>query len=211
MAVQRGEGLASQADPFDLSGGRLCLDFANTVEDRLKDEQEDRLGDYSELVSWAEQAGVIESGAAAALRAEAAERPAEAEATLSAAQTLREALFVLFSAVAKGQSPPDGSLAELNAALPSALSALRVEKAGGAFEWRWSLEERGLDGVLLPVIRDAAELLTSAELSRVRECESGTCAWLFLDGSRNQTRRWCDMSTCGNRAKARRHYQRRKR
>ncbi len=203
-------GEPALGDPaFDLSGGRLCLDFVNTVDGRLQEPQ-DRLGTYADLVSWSEQAGTLERREAAALRQAAAERPAEAKRALAAARELREALHSVFSAVAAGGSPPGEAMATLNDALPGALSALRLAMVGESIEWRWSLAERGLEAPLAPVVRDAAQLMTSADLSRVTECESATCAWLFLDQSRNRSRRWCDMSVCGNRAKARRHYRRSK-
>ncbi len=194
---------------FDTSGGRLCLDFANTVDGRLE-EPRDRLAVYSDLVAWAEEVGVIGASEAAALRLEALERSEDAERALVTARATRELLYSIFSAIARGTSAPEPSVAELNAALPGALSALRLAAAGQSFEWRWSLADRGLDRVLAPVIRDAAELLTSKDLSRVSECEAADCGWLFLDRSRNRSRRWCDMSACGNRAKARRHYERAK-
>src|SRR5207302_22567 len=75
---------------------------------------------------------------------------------------------------------------------------------------RIAAEEETLDRMLWPVIRSAADLLVSGEAQRVRRCASETCDWLFLDTSRNHSRRWCDMSGCGNRAKARRHYARAK-
>jgi predicted RNA-binding Zn ribbon-like protein len=211
MDLEGGGAQAPDGFLFDFSGGRLCLDFANTLDDRPTERRKDLLGSYSDLVSWAEQAGVITKAEAEALRKEAARRPEEAQAALGAARATREALFDVFLSYVNGRPPPDGALAALNASLPEALSALRVAAAGGAFEWRWSLDERGLHRILPPVIRDAALLLTSPDLSRVRLCESGTCDWLFLDQSRNKTRRWCDMTTCGNRAKARRHYERKKR
>jgi predicted RNA-binding Zn ribbon-like protein len=60
------------------------------------------------------------------------------------------------------------------------------------------------------VARSAAELLTSKELTSVRECAGYDCGRLFMDGTKNRSRRWCDMASCGNRAKGRRHYERRK-
>lgn len=211
MAVKHDGGATGERRRFDFSGGRLCLDFTNTVEDRPLEDRKEQLVDYSDLVSWAEQAGVVGGEEAEALRGEAARQPAKAQTVLTAARDLREVLFDIFAAVAVGDAPPERSLITLNAALPDALGALRIAAEEGAFEWRWAREGRGLDRVLLPVIRDAAELLTSPEVSRVRVCESENCDWLFFDQSRNRTRRWCDMSTCGNRAKARRHYERKKR
>jgi predicted RNA-binding Zn ribbon-like protein len=61
---------------------------------------------------------------------------------------------------------------------------------------------------LWPIVLAAAELLTSAGRARVRECAAHGCGWLFLDTSRSQRRRWCTMASCGNRAKARRFYER---
>jgi len=60
------------------------------------------------------------------------------------------------------------------------------------------------DPILTPVVRAAVELLTSADIARVRTCADGSCAWLFLDTTRSRTRRWCDMKSCGNRSKVRR-------
>ena len=98
----------------------------------------------------------------------------------------------------------------LNAALPPALARLELRAVEGRFEWSWTLAGDELDAMLAPVIESAAELLTSVEHARIGECESTTCGRLFLDRSRNRSRRWCDMTVCGNRAKARRHYRRSK-
>ena len=87
--------------------------------------------------------------------------------------------------------------------MTEAMGHLRVGWEEGLFRWSWA-EEEALDCMLWPVVRSAAELLNSDLLSRVRVCPADDCAWLFLDQSRNRSRRWCDMSTCGNRSKARR-------
>jgi predicted RNA-binding Zn ribbon-like protein len=198
--------------PFDLSGGHLALDLANTVADRGGEQPEDRLGRYDDLLAWAVQAEVLGAGAAAALGRRAGERPAEAGAALAAAGELREALFTVFAAVATGSEPPAAELVTLNRALARALPHLRVAVAAGGdgFEWGWSGRGADLEAPLWPVVRAAAELLVSGERELVRECDSASCRWLFLDRSRNRSRRWCDMKTCGNRVKARRHYRRRK-
>jgi predicted RNA-binding Zn ribbon-like protein len=86
---------------------------------------------------------------------------------------------------------------------------LEIRKEEAGFGWAWGGPAQALDRPLWPIARSAAELLTSDDLGCIRECASETCSWLFMDCSRNQRRRWCDMSTCGNRAKARRHYRRR--
>ena len=84
----------------------------------------------------------------------------------------------------------------------------RIVSTGGQFRWEWSRMDSYLDSVLWPVARTAGDLLVSGELALVRICGSDECYWLFLDKTKNHRRRWCDMKTCGNRVKARRHYER---
>jgi predicted RNA-binding Zn ribbon-like protein len=96
----------------------------------------------------------------------------------------------------------------VNAALHEALPHLRVARHGGGYAWDWADGGKPLMAPLRPIARSAAELLTSDDLARVRECDGAACTWLFLDQSRNRSRRWCSMESCGNRAKARRHYHR---
>lgn len=213
---------------FSFTSGWLCLDFCNTVggrhpievseaklkthqafEDAGRFETRDYLHQYSDLIEWGRQAGLVDQPTVAALAGEAADHPDQAEAVLAKAIGLREALYRLFSALADGQPPAEGDLAALNAALPSALGRQRLVYHGNHLEWGWE-ERLALDQMLWPVVRSAADLLTAPELARVRECAGETCGWLFLDMSKNHSRRWCSMDDCGNRAKAKRHYQRRK-
>ena len=93
----------------------------------------------------------------------------------------------------------------------SALARQRVTLTEDGYRWGWLDDEAALDRMLWPVLRSTADLLTSPDLASVRHCASESCDWLFMDMSRGQRRQWCDMRTCGNRAKARRHYERKKR
>lgn len=211
MKTKAGGVSAPEGFLFELSGGRLCLDFANTVDNRRSEAPKELLTTYDDLVSWSEQTGLVTREQGKALRREAGRHPSQARLVLGEARALREALFDLLSAGALGRRPSGDALAVLNRAVPRALSCLRlVPKRGEVFQWAWHLPERSLDRMLPPVVRSASELLTSPELERVKECEAGPCGWLFLDQSRNRTRRWCDMSVCGNRAKARRHYEKKR-
>jgi predicted RNA-binding Zn ribbon-like protein len=110
--------------------------------------------------------------------------------------------------VARNEPPCDSDIEELNRTLATTLPRLQLCHGGACCSWRWVSEETTIERLLWPVVRSAADLLTGAEVKKVRECASDTCPWLFIDTSRNQRRKWCDMRTCGNRAKARRHYQR---
>jgi predicted RNA-binding Zn ribbon-like protein len=192
---------------FELSGGALCLDFANTIDGRPTARPLEHLETYADLVAWAEQAGAFTAEEARRLRRAAERRPKQAQAVLRRARALREGLFRAFSAVAAGERAPAGALDRLNAALGAALRGPEIAVTPRGYALRWPRTE-SLDAVLGLVARSAAALLVSEERPRVRECASSACAWLFLDHSRNGSRRWCDMTVCGNRAKARRHRQR---
>jgi predicted RNA-binding Zn ribbon-like protein len=198
------------AGTYDATAGRLCLDFANTLSNRLSDEPHEWLASFTNLVAWGRLVGILSDEVAGSLLQEAAAQPGEAERVLEQALELRETIFRIFSAIASGRSPAAADLDALNAALAQALPHLQIVPEADAFAWNWSDEEDALDRMLWPVARSAGELLTSDELKRVGECQGDGCGWLFLDMSRNHSRRWCDMGDCGNRAKARRHYRRQK-
>ncbi len=133
---------------------------------------------------------------------------AEARTALKRVIALREALFGIFSSIARGATPPVDDLTFLNAALPGTLRQMRIVRKRRGFDWDWADGQAGFDQIARAVIRSAADLLIGEGFERVRLCAADSCAWLFLDTSRNRTRRWCDMSVCGNRSKARRHYER---
>jgi predicted RNA-binding Zn ribbon-like protein len=193
---------------FDLSGGSLSLDFANTWSDRGRPETE-KLRGYLDLLAFARQSGLSTGAWETRLAARAERDPQAAAAALARGRDLRENLYRIFSAVAASLPPAPADLERLNAALPEVLSHLRLERREEGFGWTWAAPAEPLEAPLLPILRSAAELLTSAELPQVRECAAVDCTWLFLDRSRNRSRRWCSMETCGNRAKAHRHYRRR--
>jgi predicted RNA-binding Zn ribbon-like protein len=198
----------TQAVAFDLSAGHLSLDFANTLDDRPGDSPQEYLNSYDDLLAWSRQAQTISDSEAQRLREQAEKHPVEASNVLQKAIVLREALFRTFRSVAQGASPEDEDLAMLNSALSEAMCHVCIVPQTGGFQWDWTTGPENLDRVLWPVVRSAANLLTSDELSETRVCASENCDWLFLDTSKNHSRRWCNMKTCGNRAKARRHYER---
>lgn len=191
--------------PFELSGGNLCLDFVNTWGDRPRPEQ-DHMQTFSHLLAFARQTGLVDAEEAEALESQA-ESP-EAARALQTAHALRDALYGLFSARARGRVIPAQDLACLNALLQEALPNLCVTPGEGALAWSWRKGARPLTWPLWPIARAAADLLTDAAAAPVRECDGAQCTWLFLDQSRGRSRRWCSMASCGNRAKARRHYHR---
>ncbi|HST87639.1 MAG TPA: ABATE domain-containing protein [Ktedonobacterales bacterium] len=197
------------AATLPLRGGRLCLDFANTVDWHAGARHgQEYLTSYAELIAWGRHAGILAGDEAHTLMREAAHHAERAQAALDQAIALREVVYRVFSVLAHGRPTDAGDLAALNAVLVEAHAHLRLRAGTPHFSWAWEPDGPALDRILWPVARSAAELLTADELERVRECASDSCGWLFLDTSKNRSRRWCDMAGCGNRAKARRHYAR---
>jgi predicted RNA-binding Zn ribbon-like protein len=202
--VTAGEVARTADYTFDLSGGRLCLDFANTIGWRGSDAPADHLGSYGDLVAWAEQAGAVAPRQARALLRRAAARPAEARQALAGAIELREALYRVFAAIGAGRSPRPPDLAIVNAAVPAAFERSRLVASKAGFALAAGVSEDDLAAPLTAVVRSAIDLITSPDVERVRTCAAAACAWLFLDTTKNRARRWCDMKTCGNREKVRR-------
>lgn len=195
---------------FDLTGGLLCLDFANTVDDRPEKHPQELLTSFQELVSWSQQAQVLTEQEARQLLKKAEQRPANATRVLKRAVEVREAIFRIFKAVAEDESPEDEDLVTLSAMVAEAQKHAQIAPGTDGFSWEWTGKPDELDSMLWPVVRSAADFLTSDDLETVRVCASDSCDWLFIDTSKNHSRRWCNMKSCGNREKARRFYTRKK-
>jgi len=193
---------------FQLIAGNMAVDLANMLDHRPSGRPKDLLPTYVDLATWSEQTGAVSRAVAARLRRQAARRPAEARRALAAVRSVREVLYALFSAAARGEATPADPLAALNARLGRALARSRLVPGRQGLQWGWS-REHSLDAMLPPVLRAAADLLIGAPAGALRECASERCRWLFVDESPSRRRRWCDMAVCGNRAKVKRHYARR--
>ena len=191
---------------FEYSSGALCLDLSNTWGDR-SDPGDDRLTGYHDLLDWALGAGLVSGNQRRELERLAHKETAKAFAVFRTALELRDTVFHLCSTTAAGEKPSDRDVAALNAALQS-VPKQQLCCGGECCEWEWPAGKPDLRQVLWPVIRSAGDLVTTPDVSRLRECEAPDCNWLFLDRSRGGRRKWCDMNTCGNRAKARRYYER---
>lgn len=187
--------------------GKLPLDFANTAEWHMSSSPAEKVHNYSDLVRWSQDAGLFDEGEAKSMLKEADRHPRQAKAVLKRSLSLREAIFGIFTSVAEDKKPRESDLDLLNQFLGDASQAQHLVHTPAGFDWEWNQES--LDRMLGPIARSAADLLTSEELKRVGICaDDRGCGWLFYDTSRNHSRRWCSMESCGNRAKAKRHYQR---
>jgi predicted RNA-binding Zn ribbon-like protein len=195
---------------FDLSGGALCLDFANTVSHRhIPQRRAEQLDSYADLLAFADQSKLLPPKLAASLRARAGGDPGGARSAFRKSVVLRESLYRAFSAIAAGKHAPPADVQQINDFALVALQHRKLAQRNGEYRWEWQSNGSDLlDRILWPIAESAAELLTSEARAAIRECRAPDCEWLFLDHSRNRSRRWCDMKSCGNRQKARRHYQR---
>jgi predicted RNA-binding Zn ribbon-like protein len=196
--------VADRSDP-PLLGGHLALDFANSLDGRGSARERDRLTDYPALVAWALAAGAADRGEAADLRAYADWAPGSAAQALAEAKALREAVYRAAAAIASGAAPEPADLDALNRRLAPILSETRLSATPAGLAPAWGGGPDALERVLWPVARAAFELLSGAAAGRLRQCAGADCRRLFLDRSKNGSRRWCAMSDCGNLAKARRH------
>jgi predicted RNA-binding Zn ribbon-like protein len=202
----RNHGLALAAPAED-----LCLAFINTRYWRGRAEPTETLRNIDDLLVWLEQ----HSGSAPALisraRGRAGEHPAAAARAASEAIALRETIYRVFTAIAAGATVMAGDLEQLNRALALTPPRLRLIRGAKGFGWATHDAAPTIPVLLAPVLWSAADLLTYADNRRLRRCANEECLWLFMDHSKGGTRRWCDMNSCGNRAKAKRHYARSKR
>jgi predicted RNA-binding Zn ribbon-like protein len=192
------------------AAGRICLDFANTADFHASDQPEEQLRTYADLIGWGQSVGLLTGEQAERLLVLAEQHPGEVASTFERAISFREVLYRIFAAISYEQTPLQADVIALNDMLSRALIFLRFRMIGDRFTWEWSGGETELDCMLWPVALSAADLLTDDVLERVGQCaDDRGCGWLFIDMSKNRTRRYCGYG-CANRAKAQRHYARKK-
>ncbi|WP_409333792.1 CGNR zinc finger domain-containing protein [Burkholderia sp. Bp8963] len=181
----------------------LSIDFANTRYWRGSDTPTELLGTIDDLLAWCQEQAGIPAALADACRAG---HPDAGPAWLDRALALREALYRLYHAQAEQREPQPGDLATLRGCLAEAAPRVALVRTPERYAWQVGHEAATLGGLLSPVLWSAIDLLGGARLAKVKRCANDACQWLFVDDSKNGSRRWCSMSSCGNRAKAYRHY-----
>ncbi len=191
--------------------GRLCLDFVNSVENRAGDQPEDIIGTLPDLIDWARHRKLFGDDDARQLLALAEQEPERAAEVLGTALALREALHRVFRAIADGDEPRASDLSIIQRAYGDAITNARLGRGDGRFRWDWPSSDDRLDSLLWPIASSAVELLTDGDPSRIKVCANPDgCGWLFYDGSKNGSRRWCSMEGCGSQVKMRRQYAKRR-
>lgn len=192
-----------------LVGGQACLDFVNTVDRDGNRYSQDWLRNAIDLIGWAQHIGLLSAAQAASLLIQVKQQPERAETVFDRAIQLREALYRIFSTIAAQKSQKADDLEFLNTLLSEMQRHRYLVATGSSFVWEWT-QTNQLEFILWQIVEATANLLTSTDYTRIRECAGVGCGWVFLDFSRNRSRRWCDMEDCGNRAKAHRHYDRKR-
>jgi predicted RNA-binding Zn ribbon-like protein len=196
-------------------GGHLALDFANTVDDPQGPQRYDHAGTYPELVGWSARIGILQSEQADALLAAADEHPHVRSMTVRRAHALRRILIDTFTEIAVINSDvaagprrlsPSMYWDELRPFVTEAVAHADLVPSASTYQLTWP-ETTRLDVMLGPIGLAALDLLTSSQLSRLKKCAG--CPWVFLDQSKNLSRRWCAMNDCGTHEKIRRYVTRR--
>lgn len=197
----------SRAGTIALVGADLALDFCNTASGRGGPEAREHLQAARHVVDWAAHAGVLTDEA----RDEELARLDEiGPDLLDQATTTRDCIHRCGTALAAGRQPDPADLDLLGRQHAANLATARLAPQDGGYGWAWAPADGPVQAILGPIVLSALLLLTRKDLTRVKECPGNHCGWLFFDTTKNKTRRWCDMSVCGNRAKQTRHVQRRR-
>jgi predicted RNA-binding Zn ribbon-like protein len=181
-------------------GGSLCVDFCNTFDHLHLPPKHDLFTDYATILDWGKAAGVIAGHPTAV--------PASRRREIADLLAVRSLIYRMLLPFAHGAAPAAADVAAFNARLQKVSGSLQLVSAKGGYTLVGSAEDP-LERIAVEAVRSAAELLVSGRPDQIRLC--GECGWMFYDTSRNHLRRWCSMKICGNRAKARRHYERERR
>ncbi|QBS39365.1 ABATE domain-containing protein [Nocardia sp. CS682] len=180
-------------------GGKLCLDFANTVGPRYSrpgKEPEEFLQNSGDFVRWCVESSIIAAGSVTALERDVTDESA-GHVTYSYCIEIREAIYRVFSAIAASHEPHPGDVSAILSSYAALLddAVLRVEPDRATLTWPGITA----GATLGPIVLSAVDLLREGSFDRIRQCpgHEGSCGWLFYDTSKNNSRRWCSMSMCG--------------
>jgi predicted RNA-binding Zn ribbon-like protein len=196
---------------FEFDAGDLCLDFANTSDWHASEHPEESLHNFSDLLAWGKAAGVLSPESAERLKQLVLKKPEQAQRAYQTAIQTREAIYHIFSNRYAGRAISEEDLAKLNGLVHEAITHRQLVPKYDRIQWKWKPDGQEPNLISWEVAFSAVDLLTSDKVVWVRECDDDRgCGFLFIDLSKNHSRRWCSMESCGNRAKAHRHYSRSK-
>lgn len=191
---------------FPFVGYYRCLDFVNTALVAALG-RTDPIQDFSGLVSWLHQAGLIN---AAQRRVALAKwgKGREAQQTYAGALLFRMRLAEIAERLASRRQVPKSGLDAINKQLQSRAARAKLTRRKSGFVQRLESDLSEPRQLIIPLAQSAADLLCNGDLSLVKRCANPSCSLYFYDTSKNHTRRWCSMETCGSRMKMAAYYQR---
>ena len=198
------DGPASRAGTLPLVGGVLALDFCNTSSGRGTEGHIEHLRTAADLLTWARHAAMLDQDREARLRRRCATAPGFGMRLLTEALRLRDAVYRLNAALSSGQDPDQADVDVIAGLHATCLAQGHLSVREGGFGWSWDVEKAPEATVLGPIAASAMALITAADRARLKRCDGHHCGWLFLDTTKSNNRRWCEMEVCGNRAKQRR-------
>ncbi len=192
-----------------LDGGALCFHFINTVDSWRDDPRHEYLDSYATMLEWSHKVNILTTKRISVLQQYATADPEAAATALEKMKAVRETLYQFFAAIAEGQTAalPAAQLAAFNTALSAGLSRIRFTVEGATPQQGWLEEDTDLLAPLWIVMKSAYDVLTMEDSERIKTC--GACGWMFLDQTKNNKRRWCNL-TCGSIEKSKKYYQSRK-
>jgi predicted RNA-binding Zn ribbon-like protein len=195
-------------ETMTIDGGCTCFNFVNTVHSRVEEDKYDYLNSYDDLIEWMKKVKLLPDEKLKSLKKQAAADNKAAEKALIKIKKQRELLYNFFSPVIHNKRPKDSVIKSINKTLSDSLSALSFNYNNGKLELRWNAGASNLYEPLKIIFKDAFDIITTTPQNRLKECKA--CGWLFLDKSKNNSRTWCSMQTCGSIEKAKRYYYRKK-
>lgn len=191
-----------------LSGNHPVLDFLNTVDNRATEKEYEWLATYADAVGWAERVRIVDRETAERFIVET--HGHDTDTLYREIIATRETLYGVFAAIIDKRTPDAGGWDRFNALVRRSLRRIEVSTDEHGHSWRFPDVSQIPIGFLQPLVKGAADLLIEGGAARLKRCADPTCGYLFLDTSKNRSRQWCSMQTCGNRSKANRYYRRRR-
>ena len=191
-------------ESLQLDGGCVVFDFINTVDARIPTSTFDYLQDYNDLLAWSEKVKLLDRKRLEVIGTCLKSNQQRGERAFRKAIKVRELLYALFSAIAKGRSPNEDVVESFNVWLAQAFSKIKITIKSGGSKVYFTDTEISLDEPLWKILTSAYQVLMESNPERIRECPR--CGWLFLDTSKNGKRKWCNMQVCGSHDKALRYY-----
>jgi predicted RNA-binding Zn ribbon-like protein len=188
-------------------GERKSINFINTIDWRGKENPEEYINDFPDLVDWAVLTGLINKYETKTLKLLAESNPEQATYSHKRAINFRETAYRVLCSMLLEKNPKPEDKELLDSEMLDMFSYIKLNLKERQFVLKDQLD---LDHILRLIVKDLIELMTSNEISQVKRCQSKECGWLFIDSSKNKSRIWCQMRGCGNREKARRYYNRSK-